>query len=151
MKNMACKRVGNVVIVVHNKEPPDNESWSGYLDTVLATGRANGNDLTNVKQLVVTEGGGPNASQRKAVDAASNQMNGKKSPAAVVTGSPLVRGIVTVFNWFNLNLRVFAPEEFDKALQFLRIPSTEVPKILNEVRLLQAEVGSPPLGGIRGR
>lgn len=151
MKNMAVKRVGNIIIAVHNKEAPDNETWNSFIEITLATGRANGNDLSNVRQLVVTEGGGPNAAQRKAVDIASNSMNGKKVSVAVVTGSPVVRGIVTVFNWFNLHLRVFTPDEMDKALQYLRIPTHDVTKILNEVRQLQIEVGSPPIGGIRAQ
>jgi hypothetical protein len=141
---MAFKCVGNIIIVVHTKEPPDNDTWNSYLEATLAAGRLYGNDLSNVRHLVVTEGGGPNSAQRKAVDTASQTMNGKNSPVAVISASPMIRGIVTVFNWFNLNMRVFSPQEADKAFQFIGVLPRDATKIWYEVKVLQAELGIKP-------
>jgi hypothetical protein len=144
MKNMAFKCVGNIIIVVHNREPPENDAWNDYLEATLAAGRIYGNDLSNVRHLVVTEGGGPNSAQRKAVDTASQEMNGKNSPVAVISASPMIRGIVTVFNWFNLNMRVFSLQEADKAFQFIGVLPRDITKIWYEVKVLQAELGIKP-------
>jgi hypothetical protein len=136
-----CRLVGNVVLVVHNSMAPTNDEWEQYLQTVLSGGRLYGGDLTLCRQLVITDGGGPNSAQRAMAQKAAEQMNGAAMPVAVVSSSMFVRGIVTAFNWFNMNLKAFAPSEVETAVAFLGIDEVTLEEILEELGVIRDEIG----------
>ena len=140
-KNSAFRLVGNVVLVVHNSVAPTNDEWESYIKTVLRGGKLYGGDLTLCRQLVLTDGGGPNSAQRAVAQKAAEQMGGAAMPVAVVSSSTFVRGIVTAFNWFNMNLRAFSPLEITKALSFLKVDALTIDAIWEELALVEAEIG----------
>src|SRR5262249_27181347 len=83
---------GDLFVVVHRAKPPTDEEWTDYLESWRPL------DMGNMRTLVFTDGGGPNPAQRKA---ATEALGGKSSLTAVVSSSPLIRGIVTALGWFN--------------------------------------------------
>lgn len=141
MRNATVRLIENTIVVVHTAAPPSMEEWSTYIDTVLDGGRAFGGDLTRCRQLVITDGGGPNSMQRAQAQKAAAQMNGALMPVAVVSASTFVRGIVTAFNWFNMNLRAFSPSEVKAAFAFLELDPQVVRSIWVELASMQAELG----------
>ena len=60
-------------------------------NSLLSGCRAFGGDLTRCRQLVITDGGGPNSMQRALAQKAAAQMNGALMPVAVVSASTFVR------------------------------------------------------------
>jgi hypothetical protein len=141
IKTSVARLVDNVVVVVHTSLPPSNEEWNSYMQTVVAAGRAHSGDLMRCRQLVMTDGGGPNSAQRAAAQKTAAQVNGEAMPVAVVSSSTLVRGIVTAFNWFNMNMKVFSPVDVRAAFDFLRVKESTVQAIWAALDSIQDELG----------
>jgi hypothetical protein len=73
--------------------------------------------------LVYSLGGSPSATQRTEMTRSlRSRLNVHRT--AVVTSSPLVRGVVTAINWFvrpELRSPAFAPNELDAAFDYLHL------------------------------
>jgi hypothetical protein len=145
MRSMVFRILGDVHIVVAGSEPPTNQDWDRYLEAVRAEEKKLA-DFRNMRTLVFSDGGGPNAAQRKAV---SEFLKGRTTPVAIITGSTIMRGIVTALAWFNPETKAFAPDDVGSALAFLKIPAVQHEKIWVELRKLRVELGNPNLKAIR--
>lgn len=151
MKDMACELVGDIVLCLHNAKAPDDGSWQVYVDACVASAGLHEGDFARTRQLVWTDGGGPNAPQRRAaVEAVENLKGAKEGRIAVVSSSTLVRGIVTVFNWFNFQVKAFSPGEIDMALSFLRVTPDEAARLWAAAeRMAKLVNGGMPKAAIR--
>ncbi len=112
-------------ILVVGPNTPDDDEWDGICNIM----RNNVHD----RAVVVTDGGGPTARQRKVlIDAAS----GRKVPTSVLTDSVMVRGITTAMSWFVPEVRAFRPTELQAALDYLKIttPVADVERVIGELR-----------------
>src|SRR5262245_9124536 len=98
------------MIVVHTAEAPSDDEWNAYIQDLERTI----SEVTGT--IVITSGGGPNSSQRRAVNALMAREGRKQYRGAVVTESLLVRGIVKALSLFNPGIRVFRPDALDPAL-----------------------------------
>jgi hypothetical protein len=144
VKNSASKLVHNVGICIHNLRNPNKEEWDAFLAVTMAGRRAAGDDLSSFKQLVFTDGGGPNAAQRKAAtDIVRDAKNGVELKIAVVSRSLVARGIVTAFRWLGFPLRSFAPDELEEAFAFLEVSKAEALDICLAVEELCSLVSGP--------
>lgn len=84
--------VDGIMLIVHSSAPPDDRQWLGHIELARA-------HLTSLRGLVViTLGGTPNATQRKAGAAFWDEVP-VHVPLIVVSSSSLVRGVVTALNW----------------------------------------------------
>jgi hypothetical protein len=103
-KTMVFKECGGVLLCVHGAEDPRPEEWVAYVDYCLKLPRSCN------KALVVTDGGGPNAAQRKVLQ---DRYLAKHDDyrVAVLTDSAVVRGIVKALNWFNPLTQPFTYDE----------------------------------------
>lgn len=138
---MRFRRVENVIVVVHTSKAPTNDDWGAYIETVLATGRMFGGDLTRCSQLVFTDGGGPDAGQRAAAARAAEQMNGKAMPVAVLSLAPFVRVIVSALHWFKMNVKAFHPSEVRAAFEFLKIAPAAARSLWIDLNRMEQELG----------
>ncbi|NMO19415.1 STAS/SEC14 domain-containing protein [Pyxidicoccus fallax] len=118
-RTLSVAMVGTVLVVVHNSQPPAQEEWARYCDLISA------NQHIGTAQLVIAEGPGPNAMQRQ--QALDQVPKGYAiPPTAVFTRSALVRGVVTLFNWFTPRaMRAFAPGELSPAAAHLKMPEEQ--------------------------
>jgi hypothetical protein len=125
-----------LIILVHTKEPPAESEWQEYVEEA----RQRRNELRAF--LVVTEGGGPNAMQRAALDEAVGL---EKHPAktAVVTVSVVARGIVTAIGWFSKNIKAFSTNQLPAALDFLEVPTVEHEGVAIELKRLRKGLNLP--------
>jgi hypothetical protein len=140
MKTMAFKLVDNVFVVVHTNQTPSEAEWNAYVEAVVAASMQR-TDAGILRYLIFTAGGGPNAGQRKASNDALQRVNAlRNSAAAVISASPAVRGIVTVFSWFNINIKSFSPAQTEDALHHLEIQPEMKAKALVALRQLKAEL-----------
>jgi hypothetical protein len=135
--NSAFKRMGNTVIWLCNSSQPSDKEWYPYVQEIrraVATCEAN-NDF--LRFLVVTDGGGPNATQRSL-----STENGlvKNTRTAVVTGSLFARGIATAYSWYDVRMKAFSPTDVRRAFTFLDIGSAVVTPLWTEALRLVHDI-----------
>jgi hypothetical protein len=97
--------------VVHNALPPLAHEWNHNIDVY----RTHPN-LDDVRVLVYTEGGSPNAAQRADLTAA---VSNRKMLVSIVTQSVLARAAGTAIAWLIPGLRIFSPTDTEKALDHI--------------------------------
>jgi hypothetical protein len=142
MPNIAWKLVGDTLVAVHNTRSFTDAEGLAYIEEMVEAANARGGDLSTIRNLVFTEGGGPNAAQRKiASERLQKLKNWNKATSAVVSNATSVRGIVTVLHWFNMNIKGFPPHRIDEAFAFLGIGKEEAEQILAELPKLKAQLG----------
>jgi len=121
------------LVLLHNEQEPDPVEWSAYVCAVRATlAMTDG----RVHAFIATDGGGPNAAQRKelarAVVAARADLL-----SHIFTRDPFVRGIVTAFRWISGARAVAHPPDtfVDACEEYGHSPA----EILREFERLQKE------------
>ena len=109
---------------------PRDEEWDQLLDLL----RAQGDNVENVRFLVVTDGGGPNSAQRARVE---RVLNGRAVRVAIVSDSAKSRFIASTISLFNRDHRGFSKAEISEAYAHLRLTARE--RVLVEAALQQME------------
>lgn len=139
-----------LVQLISDADPNDAE-WSAYemeLGKVSALGES---ALLQVRQLVVSDGGGPNAAQRKSLQAFAG---GRPVRVAVVSNAlsnPIKLGIITAVSWFNPQLRAVPPDQWSKALSHLDLSNDEsVWRCLERLQALPEQPKNATLARIAG-
>ncbi|PRQ00021.1 hypothetical protein ENSA5_28350 [Enhygromyxa salina] len=127
---------GNAHVAVHGKAPPSDEEWQDYLDHIVQ----HVNDARGV--IVNTTGGGPTAAQRRAATEHWNRY-GSTPKMAIMTISPVVRGMVTALSWFlGTNLRAYPIDGFKDAGKHLGLSASDVEEVRAVVERLRGELKS---------
>jgi hypothetical protein len=108
-----------LMVCVNTQVAPSDEEWDAYIAEILKhLGRIKG-------VLVYSETAGPSAPQRTRATAAF----GKQSitfPTAIMSGSRIVRGIVTALSWAaGDNIKAFATTDFKGTMEYLGLDSEE--------------------------
>lgn len=143
MATLLCHVFRDIVLLVEGSDPHPDSDWNIFLDACdWAMSHNNG----KIRVLVVTEGAGPNAKQRQL--SLDRGWRGNRSPVAVVTDSQLARGIITVFAWFNLNIRAFPARHLSGGFEFLGCDETEVIALKRAIARLRNDLGPPPAKGV---
>jgi hypothetical protein len=137
MDHMGFKIVGTLHIIVVGEKDPTVADWAQYVQALRAEEKR-GIDVTQMRTLVFSDGGGPNTAMRKTV---SDLLHGRTTPLAILTGSAMMRGIITALSWFNPDARAFAPGEAGEALRFLQVPSLKFDSIKSTAQELQKSLG----------
>jgi len=137
MDHMGYKIVGTLHIIVCSEKDPTVPDWTAYANA-LQTEVKRGVDVAEFRTLVFSDGGGPNAAMRKTI---SDLLQGKPSPIAIVSGSAMMRGVVTALRWFNPSCRAYSPNEVGQALDFLQVPHLKFDAIKHAALEMQAAMG----------
>lgn len=116
---------------MHGLEDPHPDDWKEYVEALRESTKSLAATL-----LVVTDGPGPSAVQRDML----KEMAPGSLRTAVVTGSSVARGIVTLLSWFHDSIRAYAPAEIDRAFDYLTVADSERPLILKTVAALRAQL-----------
>lgn len=113
---------------VHTATAPSADAWTMHCAEI----ERRRNETRGV--LVYTLGGGPDSKQREQL---RNALHGLQAPpTAIMTASPLVRGIVTGLNWFFHDPRIaaFPHVDFDNALRYLSkngaVPAAQLREVM---------------------
>jgi hypothetical protein len=139
MPNMASAMVGDLGIAVHGTEAPTDAEWHAMLETMRRA------DLKRFRGLIFTDGGAPNTAQRRRLTAL---VDAHPIHAAVVTASPVARGVVTALRWYIPGMKTFAPDRLPEALAYLRVSPAELKAVKATVARLRAELGVASLESI---
>lgn len=114
---LAWQFEGRLLVVVHTAANPSKLEWDRLLNETSVRGR--GKDL---RMLIVSYGGGPDVDQRKQL---ATLMAASPAPRAVMTGSPLVRGIMGALSFFNPQMKAFGLHDLDAATEYLGLQTDE--------------------------
>jgi hypothetical protein len=115
---MLTRKIGTMIVLRENNDTPHDAEWDGFL-RLLSDNR---NNFERMKILVVTDGGGPNASQRKRLE---GTLSGKPVRVAVVTDSAKSRFIASAISLINRDHKGFSMKEIGQAYQHLDMTSSE--------------------------
>ena len=115
---MVTRIIGQLVVLRENDATPLDSEWDAFLK-ILAD---NWDKFDLLKILVVTDGGGPNAAQRKRLETV---LNGKPIRVAVVTDSAKSRFIASMISLINRQHMGFAMKEVVQAYNHLRMTQAE--------------------------
>lgn len=128
-----------ISIALHTKRAPSDDEWRDWIALLDQVGPEVQWDLARAPNLVFTDGGAPDTSQRTAVNMRVAQ--GKTLPAvAVVTQSMLVRVMARGFSIFNPSVRVFAPEDLDGAVAHVGFAPRDARELLSAAINLEGKV-----------
>jgi hypothetical protein len=130
-----------LVIWLHSDIDPISERWTECIREMESLKRNVSGDLSKIKALVVTDGGAPDAVQRRAL--MTETFGGQVKSAAITTvlSNPIKRGIATAILWLNPDFRAFAPNQFDLALKHLNLEAYSA-NVLTVLKTLQLKM--PP-------
>jgi hypothetical protein len=123
------------MVFVHSEQSPSNDEWSSLMDVFR-----NATNLKRVRVLVFTYGGAPNARQRAELNEVLRDV---RPPVAVVTPSTLARAVCTAIGWFNPGIRPFAPEELERAFDYIDANEADRKVLSRLLRELRLELGHP--------
>jgi hypothetical protein len=130
-RTAAARVVGSVWVFVHTKENPSDDEWATLMKQYTDPNQK------NVRTLVYSEGGAPNAGQRAKL---KQLQGGVAVPIAVLTPSQMVRAAVTAIGWFNDRVRSFPADQMEEALNFLDIPLGQRETLKSAMAELREEV-----------
>ena len=132
--SLAVRTVGQMILLRENGSTPVDADWDGFLDILIK----NRENFQNLKCLVVTDGGGPNAAQRKRLETA---LAGRPLRVAVVTDSPKARFIAAMITFLNRDHRGFSKQEIGEAYVHLGMSKAEQSQATEVLRELEPLVG----------
>jgi hypothetical protein len=137
-KNLSVRLLGagssEVVLYLHTSRAPSQSEWSEAMS--LLEGGVRRNRMQNLRGLVITDGGGPDADMRAQLKELYDRER-LAMPTAVIAANVLVRSIVGAISWFSPSIRSFSVRSLDQALGFLDLPATAKPRILETARSMQ--------------
>lgn len=116
MAQLVWRFEGRVAVAVHGRSDPSNLEWRGYLRDTAAQPQ-----ISALRVLVISYGGGPRGAQRKELTDALRQ----SAPTAFLSDKVLARALVNTMAWFNPKLRAFALHEDGAAFDFLGLTDAE--------------------------
>lgn len=128
----APSNAGSILVAVHNANTPTAQEWQEWVALCEQELRASGGDLSTSSNLVVTDGGAPDAEQRTRITRVIVEAY-TQPRVAVMTDSSIVRLAVRAFAMFNRDTRAFAPSQFAEAVDHVRWPRFAIPQLLNAI------------------
>jgi hypothetical protein len=132
----------HVGIWLHTGSDPSTEEWTASCRNVSEFAKRNGGDFSRFRAFMVTDGGTPDALQRK--ELFRDALGGYPARMSVITEavvtSALKRGIATALTWMNPNFRVFEPSDLPLALDHIGIELARFDSIWESLASMQASM-----------
>jgi hypothetical protein len=118
-----------VLIAVHGRSLPADAEWQLYFDEAARL-FGPGADASRARILAITDGGAPSSRQREQLRAFLRE---REIWWTVITTSRFARGVTTALGWFFPRFKIYAPQDFARAAEFLGVPAAEVPSLLEAI------------------
>jgi hypothetical protein len=144
MRTMAFRVLPEINLAVNSSQDPSDDEWNAYIAAVTAKIEG-GADVTKMRTLVFSDGGGPNAAQRALIN---EGLAGRPTRVALVSSSLAVRGVTTALRWFNPQIKSFSPSDVTSAFRFLDLGPADYPWVWKEVQSLARELDVPQLRSV---
>lgn len=126
-ETMAFKRLEgflpgrDLFVILHRSVPPTDADWNLYMEAIKASIAKHPDELANMLNLVLSDGGAPNAMQRTHVTELQESTSAR-APISFISDSPLIRGATRAIALFNPRFKVFTPGSFAEAIEHLGVP-----------------------------
>jgi hypothetical protein len=137
-----------VSLWLHTARDPPPWEWTEICAKLARRVRKDGEDVSRYRVFIVSDGGAPNATQRK--ELFQDVLAGYPVPTAVVTTvlttNPVKRGVATAMHLLNPSFRVFEPREVLLAVEHIGIASARFDLIWRTLMFLQ--VGMAPVAAL---
>jgi hypothetical protein len=129
-----------VVLWLHTAVNPGDEEWDRACSQIVEWRRAHGSDTGRLRQLVISDGGAPNARQRSRSRVLQAGQPTKIAVVTTVLANPIKRGVATALTWVNPSFRFYEPAGIAKALQYLDI-ANHASAVKAEFEKLELQLG----------
>lgn len=139
---MVMVMVDGLLLGVHNANTPTDAEWAEYLANSDAQLCRQAKERVPCRQLIVTDGGGPNLEQRRA---AHRMTAGRRGRVAVVSESGFVRFAVKALTITNPDIRVYSSARMDEALAYLGMGDAS--RVAEQVEGLRRKLTTPSRSG----
>lgn len=119
------------LISVSGLRPYSDEDWNDYIGAI--------NQIVDkqIRVLVHSQGAIPNRHQQRQLSALPNQTLRR---IAVISPSPAIRFIVSMFLFVAPHIRLFAPDKLDDAFVFLGFSPAEIATVRDVLTRLRREL-----------
>lgn len=117
------------------------EDWDARNAMAGELFRKHHRDTSRMRTFVISDGGHPNARQRKELSAAVGGQPNKQAVVTCAISNPIVQGVVTALTWLNPSNRVVGPERWREAVTHVNL-EPHLDEVLERMRELQR--GLPP-------
>jgi hypothetical protein len=125
-------QIEDYLVIAQTKMTPSRKEWSDLLDCMRR--------MNYRGALVHTEGGSPNALQRKQL---RDTVGNSEIYTAILTDSPIVRAAMTALNLFVKSpMRGFTPNDIEEALSYMQVPSRLRPDFQTTLATLKQQLKS---------
>ena len=111
-------RAGRLLVFVwlHTQNDPTDQEWDTAFEAMRTRLSKEGVSLTEVRSLVISDGGAPGGVQRARI---GREFPTKASVITTVLSNPVKRGIATALSWVNPRSFFASPKEARRALEHL--------------------------------
>jgi hypothetical protein len=140
-RSLVTSVVGSVLLLVENNDTPADWEWDetlGMLRELKAKSDVSGEQP---RVLVVTLGGGPNATQRRRLE---EVLGGVSLPVAVVSDSLKMRFITAAVTLFNSGHKAFSTAERLEAYKHLKLATSQTRQLEASIAQMQKLVQPEP-------
>ena len=125
---------GSLVIFVNLDRTPSVSEWNHHFDDLEASANAHG----HVRILVAPGTGAPTPVQRQRIVELYKR---HRVRAATLSDNLVVRGVMTVLSWFNVQVCCFDQSRADEAFRFLEMTPDEVSWARDALPAMRRELG----------
>jgi len=105
-----------VFVWLHTENDPTEDEWDAAFEAIKAKLKQEAALLTQVRSLVISDGGAPGGVQRARI---GREFPVKSSVITTVLSNPVKRGIATALSWVNPRFFFGSPKEATRALAHL--------------------------------
>jgi hypothetical protein len=112
-----------VILWLHTQADPPDPEWDSAVSKLFGLRNARRLSADLIRQLVISDGGAPNALQRKEMADFFYGMPSKLSVVTPVLANPVKRGVATAVTWLNPASRFYEPPEMTQAIAYLDLTS----------------------------
>lgn len=133
--NLVARRLGRVLLVRQNEEPPTTRDWKAFLDEIKAMRP----EMKQMRAMVFSDGGGPTAEQRKQL---ATVLAGAEILTAVICDQAVVRFVVATISLFNKSMRTYAWSDVNTAYSWLNLTQDERRQVGESIENLSLRVRS---------
>jgi hypothetical protein len=139
MDNLASATFGRVMIAVQNQQMPSDKEWDYYLTLVRSLQKQFNGDMKQVRGLVFSDGGVPNAAQRTRV---REIIEGHSIDTALVSDSVSIRIVSGILSVFTPGFKVFSPPDWRAGLNYIGVAEADRPALYSLLRSMSPQVGT---------
>jgi hypothetical protein len=137
MDRMGFKFMGSLHIIVVGEQDPAQADWHAYVEAIQAEA-TRGASVGQMRTLVFSDGGGPNAAQRRVT---RELREGQNTPQAIVTHRRITRAVITALRLWSPHVRAFPPHDLRGALEFLGVPEIKLRQVVRLAGEIQLGLG----------